>query len=111
MREPTPDPRGLVGAGSTAGLHDRHAARYLNRSALDTALVPPAMVTLTLTVPLPVGLLAVILVGLTTTMRVAALAPNRTLAPRTKSAPMMVTTVPPRRGPSRGETEVTRGAR
>ena len=70
------------------------------------------MATVTLTVPaLCTGLVAVILVGLTTATRVAALAPNRTLAPRTKSAPMMVTTVPPDVGPRRSETEITLGAR
>jgi hypothetical protein len=36
--------------------------------------------------------------------------PKRTIAPRTKLTPVIVTTVLPLEGPSRGETEVTFGA-
>ena len=86
--------------------------RYLNWSAREATLVPPGIVTVTLTDPavIPMGLRTVILAGLTTVTPGASFVPKRILAPRTKSAPVMVTTVPPRSEPSRGDTEVTRGA-
>jgi hypothetical protein len=67
-------------------------------------------VTLTVTAPaLPAGVVAVIDVLLTTTTFVAAVAPNVTVAPATKFAPVIVTAVPPAVGPLLGLTLLTVG--
>src|SRR5215831_2956698 len=73
------------------------------------ALVPPAVVTVTLTVPVPAGLVAVILVADTNVTPVPAFAPNLTVAPLAKPVPVMVTTVPPPVGPDEGDTPETVG--
>jgi hypothetical protein len=57
--------------------------------------VPPGVVTVTLTVPVPVGLVAVIFPALTTVTFVAGVPPNDTVAGDAKFVPVMVTTVPP----------------
>jgi hypothetical protein len=81
----------------------------VNRSAVEVTLVPPGVVTVTFTVPVPAGLVAVILDGLTTTTLVAATLPNETFAGLVKFVPVMVTDVPPAAGPDCGETPVTVG--
>ena len=77
------------------------------------ALVPPAVVTKTLTaVPaVPAGVVAVMLVGLTTITLVAG-TPSMvtTLGPATKLVPVMVMLVPPAAEPLAGETLITVGA-
>ncbi|MHC2619285.1 hypothetical protein ACVIW2_001317 [Bradyrhizobium huanghuaihaiense] len=82
----------------------------MNWSAAEVAEVPPAVVTLTSTVPLPAGEVAVIWVAELTVKPVAAVAPNVTAVAPVKLVPVMVTVVPPPAGPVVGEIEVTVGA-
>jgi hypothetical protein len=64
--------------------------------------------TVTVTAPaLPAGVEAVMVVLFTTTTLVAAAAPNVTVAPDAKFAPVIVTAVPPVVAPLFGETLVT----
>ena len=73
-------------------------------------LSAPGLVTVTVTAPaLPAGVVAVMLVPLTTTTFVAAAVPNVTVAPVAKFVPVMVTAVPPPAGPLLGDTLVTVG--
>src|SRR5271154_6924338 len=72
------------------------------------ALVPPTVVTVTLTVPVPDGLVAVMDDGESATT-VAALDPNMTALAPVSSVPVIVTEVPPPVGPLEGLTEVTVG--
>ena len=73
------------------------------------ALVPPAVVTVTSTVPTPAGEVAVIWVVLLT-MKRAAWLPNLTVALSSeKLVPVMVTLAPPEVGPVFGLTLVTVG--
>jgi hypothetical protein len=74
------------------------------------ALVPPAVVTATSTVPTPVGEVAVIWVALSTVKEPAALLPNLTAVAPEKLVPVMVTLVPPDVGPVFGLTLVTVGS-
>jgi hypothetical protein len=70
----------------------------------------PLTVTVTVTAPaLPAGVVAVIWVALAITTLVAAVAPNVTVAPVAKFAPVIVTAVPPAVGPAFGDTLVTVG--
>jgi hypothetical protein len=74
-------------------------------------LSDPTLVTVTVTAPaLPAGVVAVIDVPLTTTMLVAAVLPNVTVAPEAKLVPVIVTAVPPAVEPLLGLTLVTVGA-
>ena len=74
-------------------------------------LCEPRLVTVTVTAPtLPAGVVAVIVVPLTTTTFVAAVPPNVTVAPVAKFDPVIVTEVPPDVDPVFGETLVTVGA-
>ena len=73
------------------------------------ALVPPGVVTVTSTVPVPAGEVAVIWVALTTLNNPAALPPNLTAVAPEKLVPVMVTLVPPAGGPLFGVTLVTVG--
>lgn len=57
-------------------------------------LVPPAVVTVTLTAPLPEGDTTVTLVGVLLVM-VASRVPKRTAVAPARLTPVMVTTVPP----------------
>ena len=82
----------------------------MNWSAALVALVPPKFVTVTSTVPLPAGEVAVIDVALVTVNEAAAEPPNRTAVTRIKLLPVMVTGVPPAAGPLFGEIDVTVGA-
>src|SRR5258708_34269911 len=74
------------------------------------ALVPPAVVTVTSTVPTPAGEVAVIWVALLTVKDPAALLPNLTAAAPEKLVPVMVTLLPPGIGPVFGLTLATVGA-
>jgi hypothetical protein len=67
------------------------------------------LVTVTVTAPLPAGVVAVIDVPLTTTTFVAAVAPNVTVAPAAKFVPVIVTAVPPATAPLFGLTLLTVG--
>ena len=82
----------------------------MNWSAALVALVPPAVVTVTSTVPLPAGDVAVIEVALLTVTDVAAVLPNFTLVAPVRFVPVMVTLVPPALGPVFGLMLVTVGA-
>ena len=74
-------------------------------------MVPPAVVTRTLAVPaLPGGVVAVIVVELTTMTFVAAAPPMVTAVAPVRLVPVIVTLVPPSVGPVAGEMPVTVGA-
>ncbi len=72
--------------------------------------MPLGVVTVTSTVPVPAGEVAVIWVALTTVNEPAAVPPNRTALAPEKLVPLMVTLVPPDGGPVFGLTAVTVGA-
>ncbi len=84
---------------------------YVYRSVVPMALVPPSVATLTSTVPVPAGAVAVICVpaGLTLTP-VALLGPNLTAGAFEKSVPVIVTVVPPLARPAAGLTLLIVGA-
>jgi hypothetical protein len=70
----------------------------------------PLTVTVTVTAPEdPAGVLAVMVVLLTTATFVAAVPPNVTVAPDAKLVPVIVTTVPPPVDPLFGDMLVTVG--
>ena len=70
----------------------------------------PPTVTVTVAVPaLPAGVVAVMVVLLTTAILVAAAPPNVTVAPAAKFVPVMVTAVPPVVDPVLGDTPPTVG--
>jgi hypothetical protein len=76
-----------------------------------TGLVPPAVVTRTLTAPgAPAGVVAVIEVALTTVTPVAAAPPIATEVAPVKFVPVIITEVPPRVDSVAGDTAVTVGA-
>src|SRR5579862_8717355 len=83
---------------------------YVYESDGPVALVPPAPVTVTLTVPAPAGDVTVIEVVEPTTTSVPWAAPNVTVSPVLKPVPVIVTFVPPTVGPVGGDTDVTVGA-
>ena len=64
--------------------------------------VPAIVVTVTSTVPLPAGLVAVICVSLSTVTLLAATCPKETLVAPVKLVPVMATAVPPAAGPLAG---------
>ncbi len=79
-------------------------------SAALVALVPPAVVTVTSTVPaVPAGAVAVRLVALLTITPAALVVPNLTAVALVKLVPVIVTLVPPAVGPAPGLTPVTVG--
>ena len=82
----------------------------MNWSAGIAGLVPPAVVTVTSTVPVPAGEVAVIEVALFTVKVVALFPPNFTAVAPLRFVPVMVTLVPPVVGPDVGLIEVTVGA-
>ena len=86
----------------------------MNWSAEEVAEVPPAVVTVTFTTPLPnaavnAGLVAVIAVAVSLVI-VAATPPKSTAVAPARSVPVIVTDVPPLVGPVAGLTPVTAGA-
>ena len=81
----------------------------MNWSALDVALVPPGVVTVMSTVPLPAGEVAVIEVALTTENEAAGDVPNFTAVAPVRLVPEMVTLVPPAIGPELGLVPLTVG--
>ena len=81
----------------------------MNWSAADVAEVPPAVVTLTSTVPVPAGEVAVIDVAELTVKPAAGVAPKVTAVAAVKPVPVIVTDVPPGAGPDVGEIDVTVG--
>ncbi len=82
----------------------------MNWSAGEVALVPPMVTTVTSTVPVPMGDVAVIEVALTIVTPVAFVVPNFTAVAPVKPVPVIVTLVPPVAGPLAGLSTVTVGA-
>ena len=82
----------------------------MNWSAADVADVPPGVVTLMSTAPVPAGEVAVIEVAEMNEKLVAAVTPNVTAVTPVKFVPVIVTVVPPAVGPAVGEIEVIVGA-
>ena len=82
----------------------------MNLSKMLVALVPPGVVTVTSTDPLPAGEVTVICVGVSTVNDAAAVVPNLTAVAPLKFAPKMVTLVPPAAGPLSGLMLFTMGA-
>jgi hypothetical protein len=82
----------------------------VNWSADDVADVPPGVVTVISTVPVPAGLVAVIEVALFTVYEAAAVLPNFTPLAPVKPVPVIVTEVPPAIGPAAGEMLVMTGS-
>ena len=78
----------------------------MNWSADDVALVPSGVVTVTSTVPVPGGAVAVIEVSESAVM-VPGVEPKSTAVAPDRSVPVMVTLVPPAGGPVDGVTPVT----
>ena len=74
------------------------------------ALVPPAVLTVTSTVPVPAGATAVIEVSELTVTLEATVEPKSTVAFAVKRVPVIVTLVPPASGPLSGDTFVTVGS-
>ncbi len=74
-----------------------------------SAEVPAGVVTVTSTVPVPAGAVAVIGVALLTVKVVAATVPNLTPVAPVKLVPVMVTEVPPAVDPEVGLMPVTVG--
>ena len=72
--------------------------------------MPPGVITVTFTTPVPAGLSAVIEVSLTTVTFVAAVAPKSTAVAPVNPVPVIVTDVPPAVEPVVGLTPVTVGA-
>jgi hypothetical protein len=81
----------------------------VNRSAAETADVPPGEITLMSTVPTPGVLAAVIIVSFTTVTLVAGLIPKSTAVAPVNPAPVIATNVPPPGGPTAGVTPETVG--
>ena len=79
----------------------------MNWSALLVELVPPGVVTVTWTTPVPAGLFAVTVVALTATTLVAAATPNATAVAPVRFVPVIVTGVPA--SPEVGVNEVIVG--
>ena len=71
--------------------------------------MPPGVVTVTSTLPLPAGEVAVIELSELTVKLVASLLPNTTAEALPRFVPVIVTEVPPASGPSLGDTPVTVG--
>ena len=82
---------------------------YVNWSAALVALVPPGVVTVTCSVPLPAGDTAVIDVLELTVKLCALLVPNLTAVAPVKPVPTIDTLVPPPPGPVLGVRPVTVG--
>ena len=83
----------------------------MNWSARDVALVTPATVTVTSTVPAAsAGEVAVHVVLLEQLTPVAGVVPKSTVIPSAKPVPVMVTGVPTPAGPAVGLTAITVGA-
>jgi hypothetical protein len=70
---------------------------------------PVELVTVTVTVPAPAGVVAEMVVLFSTVTFVAAVAPKVTAAPAANLVPVMVTSVPPLVGPVAGPIPVTVG--
>jgi len=79
------------------------------RSAAEVVEVPPGVVTVMSTVPVPAGLIAVIEVALLTVYEAAEVTPNLTAVAPVKPDPVIATDVPPDTVPVVGTLPVTAG--
>lgn len=86
------------------------AGIYVNWSAAEVALVPPVVVTVMSTVPVPTGDVAVMDVSEFMLKVLAAVLPKVTALAPVKPVPVIVTDVPPAAGPDEGAIWVTAGA-
>jgi hypothetical protein len=86
------------------------AKAYVNWSPAELVELPAPVVTVTFTVPVPAGEVAVSDVELVTSTSVAATVPKSTVAPLAKPVPVTLTDVPPVGGPVDGLTWTTVGA-
>ena len=112
--KPTPEIETVVppANGPTAGvtLVTSGTAKYVNWSAAKVAEVPPRSFTVTSTGPAAFGgLVAVICVDETRVTLVAAVPPKSTIGCPRKPVPVMVTDVPPAKGPAVATRAVTVG--
>jgi hypothetical protein len=82
----------------------------VNTSAGDVDEVPPAVVTVTSTAPVPAGLRAIIVVDVTRVNIVARLVPKFNAVTLLNPVPVTVTSVLPVAGPFAGLTAETVGA-
>jgi hypothetical protein len=101
--------RVLPASGPAAGLRLDTVGEYVNTSTVDVAEVPPGVVTVTSTEPIPAGLRAVIVVGVTTLIFVARFVPKFTAVTLVNPVPVIVTSVLPAAGPIAGLTPATVG--
>ena len=83
------------------------AARYLKLAAAISRLVPRLVVTVTATVPVPLGATATIVPEDRTVNEAAFFAPKCTALARARPEPWIVTLAPPRSGPASGVIPVT----
>jgi hypothetical protein len=81
---------------------------YVNLPYKAAGDVPPGVITVTFTSPVPAGVVAVISVALFT-VNVASVVPNFTVVAPVKFSPVIVTVVPPPVVPDEGEIIVTDG--
>jgi hypothetical protein len=82
---------------------------YVNWSAAEVALVPPGVIIVTSTVPVPAGEVAEMLVSEFTIKLTATMVSNLTPAAPLNPEPLIVMEVPPSAGPLFGEMEDTIG--
>ena len=82
----------------------------VNWSAGEVAEVPPGVITVTSTIPVPAGLTAVTVVSLPPSRSVAGVVPKSTAVAPVSPVPVIVTGVPPAYGPLVGARAVTVGA-
>jgi hypothetical protein len=82
----------------------------VNKSAKLTAEVPPAVVTVMFTVPVPAGATARIWLSLSTWKLVAAAVPNMTVVAPDSPEPKILTALPPSVEPELGAIDATLGA-
>lgn len=73
-------------------------------------LVPPVVMIVTNTVPVPAGATAVICVPELTVKDAAGVPPNNTVMAPVRFVPVMVTVLPPASGPILGLTDAAAGA-
>ena len=98
--------------GNTLAAIKTGAAIYVNLSAADVGVVPPADFSVTSTMPaVPIGLVTRIALNCLWKLgKVTAVCPKSTSVTASRFAPVIVTTVPPVNGPEEGLMEPKMGA-
>src|SRR5450755_3075842 len=97
-------------AGPDVGARPVIVGAGMNVKVPTDVAVPPTVVTLTVTAPIPAAVTAVICVAELTVKLAAAVAPNFTAVAPVKLVPVMTTDVPPASGPLVGARPVIVGA-